>query len=497
MSVSASFASKLDVFDTPIARRRILAYTLGGGIFLIAIILLATAWVITQGRSNAHRAAEVATTNLSNILATNISSTVDKMDLGLLDVLDELNRQQKLGIWDEQQIIDLIARQDARNPNSAGFRVYDRTGRLRFGVSNVVSPDADISQLTPFKYLRDNPAAGLFVSPPIFGAVLRQWIVSASRRVTNPEGSFGGVVASGISTCSLVKAFSALNLGAGGIIALYHSNNQLAARFPETPGSESALGKVVINDNLRSMIAAGIEEAQIDYTSAVDGARRTGHAQKISKLPYYIVVSFAENDYLAKWRSEARNLLVLVGLAVVLILLGMGLGYRSQIRRLQLVVDLAELNCKLVALSATDGLTGIGNRRRFDEVLVEEWRRGTRNRQSLAIAMLDVDFFKKFNDRYGHQAGDDCLRRVAQVLKEHVHRAGDFVARYGGEEFVFLGAATDGENAKRLVDAIRMSLQDLQLPHDASPLGQVTVSIGVAALVPSEVESPTILISKG
>jgi diguanylate cyclase (GGDEF)-like protein len=477
-----------------LVRRRVFAFTLGGGAQLIAITLLVTAWAIYQGRLGAHQAAEIATTNLSHTLGDNFASTIEKIDLGLLSILDEISRQQKLGMLDERQIVDTISRQDARNPDSAGYRVYDSSGRLVYGQANVVTREASIAQLEPFVFLRDNPDAGLFVSPPIYGTVIQQWIVSASRRIANADGSFGGVVASGIANRSLLKAFSALNIGSGGIVALYHTDNQLAARYPAIPGLEDSIGKAVINDELRGTIAHKVLDADIIYIAAVDGVMRSGHAHKIAGQPYYVLVAFAEDDYLAAWRHDSLKLGVLVCLVVALILLGMRLYYRSQVRRLQLLVDLAESNRRLTDLSATDALTGIANRRRFDEALEREWRRSMRSRQPLALAMMDVDFFKNYNDHYGHQGGDECLRAVAQVLNSHIHRAGDLVARYGGEEFVLLGAGTDTTSMKQLVESIRGSVEELALPHKMSPLGQVTISIGVASVIPNEQLTPVGLV---
>jgi diguanylate cyclase (GGDEF)-like protein len=141
-------------------------------------------------------------------------------------------------------------------------------------------------------------------------------------------------------------------------------------------------------------------------------------------------------------------------------------------------------NRKLAALSATDGLTGIANRRTFDAALAREWARATRRGEHLAVAMLDVDFFKLYNDHYGHQAGDDCLRTVAHIMASRVQRAGDVVARYGGEEFAFIAPATDGPSALRMAEEIRAEIEVLALQHVKSPLLQLTVSVGVAALKP-------------
>jgi diguanylate cyclase (GGDEF)-like protein len=148
--------------------------------------------------------------------------------------------------------------------------------------------------------------------------------------------------------------------------------------------------------------------------------------------------------------------------------------------------DLAEANAKLAALSLTDGLTGIANRRRFDEALGLELARAARAGAPFALLMLDVDFFKHYNDCYGHQQGDDCLRRIAGLLQSHARRASDLAARYGGEEFVLIAADTDTASALALAEAIRASLEALQLPHARSPLGRVTASIGVVSMVPDE-----------
>ncbi|NRR31090.1 GGDEF domain-containing protein [Oxalobacteraceae bacterium] len=156
--------------------------------------------------------------------------------------------------------------------------------------------------------------------------------------------------------------------------------------------------------------------------------------------------------------------------------------------------ELESLNRKLETLSTTDGLTGIGNRRHFDEVLASEWSRAARLKQPLALAMLDVDWFKKFNDHYGHQQGDECLRRVALVLAASMCRAGDVVARYGGEEFVFIAPNCDAAQARSLGDKLHKAFATLALPHQASDFGRVTVSIGVASIVPQPGAMPDSLV---
>lgn len=144
--------------------------------------------------------------------------------------------------------------------------------------------------------------------------------------------------------------------------------------------------------------------------------------------------------------------------------------------------ELERSNRQLAALSSTDALTGLANRRRFDEVWSEEWQRAARKGEPLALVLIDVDHFKAYNDHYGHQAGDMCLRRVAALLAGEVRRAGELVARYGGEEFVVVLPATDAATARELAERLRRSVEAEAMPHAHSPAASVvTISVGVAA----------------
>lgn len=157
--------------------------------------------------------------------------------------------------------------------------------------------------------------------------------------------------------------------------------------------------------------------------------------------------------------------------------------------------ELQLLNNRLATLSVTDDLTGIPNRRRFEDVLGQEWRRAQRQGQPLALAVIDVDWFKPYNDHYGHLAGDACLREIARTLVTTVTRSGDLVARYGGEEFVFLAPVTYGASAQAMADKLVQAVAELALPHVQSPLGHVTVSVGVASVRPRPDEMPESLVA--
>ncbi len=137
-------------------------------------------------------------------------------------------------------------------------------------------------------------------------------------------------------------------------------------------------------------------------------------------------------------------------------------------------------------ISTTDPLTGAANRRNFDTVLDVEWRRAARSRTPLSLIMIDIDAFKAYNDAYGHQAGDDCLRRVAESLRSRFHRAGDLVTRYGGEEFAVLVAGVDLDRARELGESLRASVEQMSIAHRTSPASDVvTISVGIATMIPN------------
>jgi len=147
-------------------------------------------------------------------------------------------------------------------------------------------------------------------------------------------------------------------------------------------------------------------------------------------------------------------------------------------------------NRELQDLSRTDALTRIANRRCFDEILDQEIKRSARNRDELSLILLDIDFFKLYNDHYGHSKGDDCLIEVAGEISGHFTRATDLAARYGGEEFAIVLPATGIRNAEKLAESLRVAIASRELPHEKSPVAShVTISAGITTVAPGQAGS--------
>lgn len=151
----------------------------------------------------------------------------------------------------------------------------------------------------------------------------------------------------------------------------------------------------------------------------------------------------------------------------------------------------------LESISHIDGLTGIANRRQFDRVLDQEWRRAIRTRTPISLVMMDIDCFKEFNDCYGHLAGDDCLKSIAAAFDATLNRPGDLIARYGGEEFACILPETDASGARQVAERLHAAVLALCAPHrDSAVANQVTISVGVATMIPAAASQPDQLIAE-
>ena len=165
--------------------------------------------------------------------------------------------------------------------------------------------------------------------------------------------------------------------------------------------------------------------------------------------------------------------------------------------KVQVFLDLYSQRKTLEFLSSFDGLTGITNRRYFDEHLKIEWDRAHEDSALLGLIIIDVDHFKLYNDNYGHLAGDDCLKKVADSISKSLKRSTDFVSRYGGEEFVVILPGANFSSAMRIAENIRADVEAMKIPHELSEASDyVTVSLGASSMMPIKESSPEELIKK-
>jgi diguanylate cyclase (GGDEF)-like protein len=310
------------------------------------------------------------------------------------------------------------------------------------------------------------------------------WIITVTRRLNHPDGSFAGVAMATISGDYFLQLYNQVDIGRSGIITLALADGTILMR---KPFEQANIGKTIAKTPLFQSPLAQKAAGSFENRSVVDGIPRIYAFHRVSLYPLLIVIGVAEDDVLAAWRwVTVINLLELVGLISIAGILG---GYLTrQISKREAA------EAQLERLVLVDGLTGLGNRHQFDAVLDREWRRAVRSGTSLAFLMIDADEFKRYNDYYGHQAGDNVLKSIAGCISGALGRPADLAARYGGEEFAVFLPATDAPGALAVGEAIRRAVAALKIAHAGSPHGVVTVSIGVGRMSPNGSNSASSLV---
>ena len=293
------------------------------------------------------------------------------------------------------------------------------------------------------------------------------YAIVLSRRITDADGRFAGVVAGSIRFTYFHELFGRLQLGGSDTICVLRRDRTIIMR---RPFDLDVIGRR-LGDMPRGATPAQFQNDAFSGLGPVDDVPRL-YVRGPSTSPLFVVVGKPLNDIFDLWRTEAIRIGAIM-MALIVFVLAVTLFLAREIRRR------AEAEDKLEELATTDSLTGLRNRRKFDEAIEEEWRRAIRSRAPLSLLMIDADHFKAFNDTYGHQAGDQVLVGIAICISDSVRRAGDCTARFGGEEFAVLLPGNTAADALAVAEAIRHKVEQ----WSAGPM-VTTVSIGIASATP-------------
>ncbi|GEO14552.1 sensor domain-containing diguanylate cyclase [Microvirga aerophila] len=331
----------------------------------------------------------------------------------------------------------------------------------------------DGSKQAFFLHHSRSPSRRWFFGPLIRDPLGSDWILTLSRRIAKPDGSFGGVVQISIPPLYFSSFFSRFDVGSQGTVTLFQKDGTLLARYPYI---DRAIG---VQSAYEPWFKNSVTSGSYEYTSPIDGVTRIGGYQSNHIFPIGVLSSVGRDEALAEWNREF--IIRVVGVSLLVAMIGsLGWSLAGQLRRRE------QAEAELAVLAATDGLTGLANRRTFDNSLQAEWLRAAREGTCLSLLLIDIDHFKAFNDLYGHQAGDVCLQDVARLLGESVRRPGDLVARYGGEELAVLMPSTDAKGAAAVAEVVRSRIEELAVPHGANTSsGVLTISVGAATLKPA------------
>ncbi|WP_053059668.1 sensor domain-containing diguanylate cyclase [Pandoraea faecigallinarum] len=398
-------------------------------------------------------------------------------------------------------VVKLLARPDveALTPALRRELIFERAGASRYiGSLVVLDPqgniviDAESEMPRPFNFSdrdyftvhRDDAQAGLFVSGFLHSRLRGNApTMVLSRRITRADGSFGGVVSLAVDTEYFRQLFDHIEVGRDGVILLLGKDGAILMRKPY---DETVIGATMAQTGRYEALPPGRDDHRI-YPIRFLGRDSLMSRRFLSNVPLTLIVVTSSEETLAPWHKRVIEfgglfLLLNIGFVATSMLLAAQLRRRLRAER------------ELSLLARTDGLTGLSNRRSLDKILAGEWRRMRRAGHPMAVAFIDIDWFKRYNDTHGHQAGDAALAAVASAIGTALQRPSDAAGRYGGEEFIAVLPDTDTMGAQRVAEGIRLAVDRLNLAHASSDFGHVTVSVGVACRKPAAGESVDVLV---
>lgn len=472
-----------------------------GVLFVVAVCLsLATIaiWGSWNARQHLLQDKQAAVANLAQILSTQVEATIKQADTVLFELVERLEVDGLASAHLDRLQGLLVAQRDELAPIH-GIFIYDEEGRWLVNSNGTAPPGANNADREYFIFHRTHSDRGPHIGPSIRSRSTGEWIITVSRRFNHPDGRFAGVALVTLYLDHFLKLYESLDLGENGIVNLATASGEILVR---RPFKEADIGISLAAGPVFARLLPKAPSGGATLISVLDGVERIVAYRRIEDYPLVMIAALDRQEVLASWRKEARLSAAIVSL--LLITLGT-LGYRlvhlmqhqrlaqHELRGAQ--SRLIEANRTLELLALEDGLTGLANRRQFDLFLQAAMERARRDERFVALLMIDVDFFKPYNDHYGHPQGDECLRLISLVIKQNMNRSGDLIARYGGEEFAAVLPGTDAVGAFLVAEKIRRAVQQAELQHAKSPEGIVTISLGVSARIPTREDTPELLLA--
>jgi diguanylate cyclase (GGDEF)-like protein len=460
------------------AAKRISRWSLVFSVIVTLALAAVSASMLLDLRRDAWDQATLNSESLLKVLAQDIARTIEIYDLSLQGAVDGLNRPDITGMSPDLRQALLFGR--AANIRDAGpILVVDERGKVIIDSAGWPAREAVIDTSRDYFRVHQNGTGnGLYISRALVSTITGQEIIALSRRLSHADGSFAGIVLGAIRLNYFRSLFSRLSLGENGIVALLRADGMMLVREPRL--DDDAARNLAASPTFMRM-HEGPSGRTVAH-SVLDGVERLFTYKQVGDLPLRMTVARSTRDILAAWYRKAWLIgAILAGLCAMTI--GFALLLARELRRRE-KAEAATLaaNAELTEIAVTDPLTGLFNRRRFDDLLAREWRRAGRNGSPLSLLLLDADFFKAFNDRYGHHAGDVALRAIATAILAQARRPGDAAFRIGGEEFALILAETELDGAYSLAERIRIDILAAGIAHPDSPSGTLSVSIGATAL---------------
>jgi diguanylate cyclase (GGDEF)-like protein len=450
-------------------------------IFMVALCFCAICGkvLLDARRATWDRAAQAAAGLVAG-LESDISRNIESYDLSLRAVIDNLAYPEIIKISPELRQLVLFDR-SAMAKHLEAIEYVDENGIVRLDSRTPFPKPVSRSEREYFQFHKNSKVFKLHVSAPTLVRDTGNRVITISRRLSNQDGSFAGVVAASVRLVYFQQLFKNAALQLEGGITLLRTDGIVLARWPSEP---AMLGRDLYATELFSHLAAArsgrFETVPVDTT-----AQRLVVYSQIGELPLVIQIGQSTDALYAQWRSYA----ITIGI-VMLLLCAVSVALASYLIR-----EMGQRNAseaRLAMLAATDGLTGLSNRRSLNDAIDREWQRAMRDRLPLALAMCDTDLFKSYNDRYGHQVGDKLLQAIAAAMRHTIKPGAGVAARFGGDEFAILLPSMSAKAAAEVADEVRSRVGAV---CDEQGIPRSYLSIGIASVVPESGEDPSSLMA--
>ncbi|GLR09631.1 GGDEF domain-containing protein [Mixta theicola] len=470
-------------------------------LLLLTAVLMVSAW--TLNRSWAHKLQDIRSNavNLSVSQARQAEDTFLQTEITLRAIQRDIPNNGPT-YANKAALSAVLAEMKRGLPQLNGLFVYDAQGNW---VATAAQTPTGMNNADReyFLYHRKNRHGGSHIGHVIRSRSTGELVIPVSIRLNDSGGGFVGVALATVRIDSFRRFYSYFEMGDGDLLALLlDDGTALYVRpFPDSFINRSLSSSPLFTTQLvRADRGTGTWNSALDNKVRIFGYARSG------QYPLIVAAGFDKSALWSQWLHDSMPDLVLNGmLLIVIVMIGtvvlrqVRTNVENQIELTTLRDELTTINQSLQALALLDGLTGLANRRQFDIFLAQNLKRSAISGRPVGLIMMDVDFFKRYNDTYGHVAGDNCLRRVGEALKNLPLRQTDLIARYGGEEFAIVLPDATPDAALRIAQSAVEAVREAAIPHKSTALKDevVTLSAGCFVLVGSDTGQDAQLIKEG
>lgn len=437
---------------------------------------------LTEQESEAH--------NLSVSLAKQAEDAFLQVDITLSDVVRQLN-QHGVEYASSTLFSRQLKEQHGKLPQLHGLFIYDARGNWLTTSGNYIPAKASNADRQYFIWHQMHNEKGVHISHVIRSRSTGDLVIPVSVRLNDSAGKFAGVALATVKVDYFRQFYNYYILGERDVLGLILSDTSVVYIRPLP---DTVINKSLSSSPLFKTVLKTSASGSATWRSALDGIERIYGYARLDQYPLVVTAGYDRDKIWRSWLAAnithlILNLILLTMMTIMgwFILRQVNANLRNQVELTQVRDELTTINHTLQAMALIDGLTGLANRRQFDAILEQSLQRSRKSAEPLSLIMIDIDFFKRYNDTNGHVEGDICLRKVGSILRGLPHRHTDLVARYGGEEFAIILPFTNSLDVKQFAERAVKAIHDAHIPHLSSELPDkvVTISAGCCTLIAS------------